>query len=51
MSKRATSDRVLLQDREAYTLSAGMALGLVTLGLGGKAGGLADMRLEERLHR
>lgn len=52
MSKRPSSDR-LLQDREAYALSAGLALGLVTLGTGGgaKGAGLADLKIEERLHR
>lgn len=87
IGKRPTSDRI--QDREAYTLAAGLALGFVTLGKGGDGGtfvlwwvfllfhtytafsiralsspkhtcsnghpsgalGLADLRIEERLHR
>ncbi|GAB4821235.1 hypothetical protein N2152v2_008281 [Parachlorella kessleri] len=36
-------------DREGYALAAGMALGLITLGRGRKALGLADLHLEERL--
>lgn len=36
IGKRPTSDRI--QDREAYTLAAGLALGLVTLGKGGDGG-------------
>jgi hypothetical protein len=32
MGKRPVSDRI--QDREAYTLAAGLALGMVTLGKG-----------------
>lgn len=51
IGKRPTSDR--LDDRESYVLSAGMALGLVTLGCGasGRATGLADLQIENRLHR
>lgn len=37
------------QDREGYALAAGMALGLITLGRGRAALGLADLHLEERL--
>jgi hypothetical protein len=37
------------QDREGYALAAGWALGLITLGRGRGAPGLADLRLEERL--
>ena len=36
-------------DREGYALAAGQALGLITLGRGRKAVGLADLHLEERL--
>lgn len=36
-------------DREGYALAAGFALGLVTLGAGRGASGLADMGLESRL--
>jgi hypothetical protein len=35
--------------REAYALAAGAALGLVCLGRGGGAPGLADLRLHDRL--
>lgn len=41
-----------LKHREAYALSAGMALGLVTLGRGGvRDAGLADLRLHDKLYR
>jgi hypothetical protein len=36
-------------DREGYALAAGMALGLVALGKGREALGMADLRLEHRL--
>jgi anaphase-promoting complex subunit 1 len=36
-------------EREGYALAAGFALGLVTLGSGRRALGLADLRLEEQL--
>ncbi|GIM09537.1 hypothetical protein Vretimale_13366 [Volvox reticuliferus] len=38
-------------EREGYALAAGLALGMVVLGLGGSraAAGLADLQLEERL--
>ena len=51
ISKRPSSDRC--DDREAYTLAAGLALGMVTLGKGsdGGAAGLADLQIEQRLHR
>lgn len=38
-------------DREAYSLSAGLALGMVTLARGSSAPGLADLRIEDRLLR
>ena len=38
-------------DREAYSLSAGFALGMVTLGKGDDAPGLTDLRMTERLRR
>ena len=37
-------------DRESYSLSAGLALGLVTLGQGGSMAGLADLRLADTLY-
>ncbi|PSC69420.1 anaphase-promoting complex subunit 1 isoform X2 isoform B [Micractinium conductrix] len=37
------------QDREGYALAAGLALGLITLGRGRAAVGLADLHLEEKL--
>ena len=37
------------QDREGYALAAGLALGLIALGRGRGAAGLADLRLEDRL--
>ena len=37
--------------REGYTLAAGFALGLTTLGLGDNAIGLADLKIKERLRR
>ena len=37
ISKRPSSDRC--DDREAYTLAAGLALGMVTLGKGSDGGG------------
>ena len=39
------------QGREGYALSAGLALGLVTLGRGRDAIGLVDLRIPERLRR
>ena len=42
-------------DRDSYTLSCGLALGMVNLCVGEKTGdrgaGIADLRVEERLHR
>eukprot|EP00899_Mesostigma_viride_P028297 jgi/Mesvir1/8652/Mv02596-RA.1 len=38
------------QDLEGYSLAAGLALGLVTLGQGSTAVGLADLGLCDRLH-
>lgn len=37
-------------DRQCYAVSAGLALGLVTLGKGGEAWGLKDLHIEGRLH-
>jgi anaphase-promoting complex subunit 1 len=37
------------EDRESYSLAAGMALGMITLGRGGDLPGMADLRLVERL--
>ena len=39
----------VIRDREGYSLAAGLALGLVTLGKGRHALGLTDLRLEDRL--
>jgi anaphase-promoting complex subunit 1 len=36
-------------DRESYALAAGTALGLVMLGRGHNALGIADLQLEDRL--
>ena len=36
-------------DWEGYSLAAGLALGLITLGRGRAATGLSDLRIEERL--
>lgn len=36
-------------DWEGYSLAAGLALGLITLGAGRGAAGLADLRIEDRL--
>jgi len=52
IGRRPTTDGEM--DRESYCLSAGLALGFVTLGFGAKPGGLSglsDLRLEDRLHR
>jgi hypothetical protein len=38
-------------NREAYSLTAGLALGLVGLARGSSAPGLADLHIEDRLHR
>jgi hypothetical protein len=40
-------------DREAYALSCGLALGMITLANGGSGGnaGLADLEIEQRLYR
>ena len=37
------------QDREGYALAAGLALGLITLGRGRSAVGLADLHVEDKL--
>lgn len=37
------------QDREGYALAAGLALGLITLGRGHDAAGLADLDIVDRL--
>ena len=49
--RRARGDRT--RDREAYTLAAGLALGMITLGKGAShcADGLSDLRIPQRLHR
>jgi len=55
IGKRPSNDGNVL-DREAYTLSCGIALGMVLLCKGGNSGidtgaGLADLRIEDRLYR
>jgi anaphase-promoting complex subunit 1 len=55
IGKRPSNDGNVL-DREAYTLSCGIALGMVLLCKGGDSGidtgeGLADLRIEDRLYR
>jgi hypothetical protein len=56
IGKRPDSDMSAF-DREAYTLSCGLALGMVNLCLGerssdiDRAAGIADLRVEERLYR
>ena len=51
IGRRPASDRC--QDREGYSLAAGLALGMVTLGRGADGGavGLADLHIQDRLHR
>lgn len=50
IGKRPTND-LSTQDRESYKLSCGLALGMVNLRKGGGSNdGLADLRIEERLH-
>lgn len=44
-----TGNGQITNSRECYALSAGLALGLVTLGKGRNAPGLADMGIEDRL--
>ena len=39
----------LLECRESYALSAGIALGMLGLGRGTDAAGLADLRLEDQV--
>lgn len=56
IGKRPDSD-MSVSDREAYTLSCGIALGMVNLCLGEdsrdveRAAGISDLRVEERLYR
>lgn len=45
----SSSGTTISADREGYALSAGLALGLICLGHGRDAVGLADMKIEERL--
>ena len=45
----SSSGGAVAQDREGYALAAGLALGLVTLGRGQDAPGLADIQLADRL--
>jgi anaphase-promoting complex subunit 1 len=52
MGRRPVSDSFTV-DREAYTLSCGLALGMINLAKGGSDSnaGLADLELEQRLYR
>jgi anaphase-promoting complex subunit 1 len=54
IGRRPTTDGNVV-DRESYTLSCGMALGMVLLGKGENktdtGAGLADLRIEDRLYR
>jgi Anaphase-promoting complex subunit 1 len=52
MGKRPLLDSSTV-DREAYTLSCGLALGMITLGKGesGGSSGITDLEIEERLTR
>ncbi|KAK9819157.1 hypothetical protein WJX81_007920 [Elliptochloris bilobata] len=45
----AGASGAVAQDREGYALAAGLALGLITLGRGHDAAGLADMHIVDRL--
>lgn len=45
----SSSGGAVAQDREGYALAAGLALGLVTLGRGQEAPGLADIQMADRL--
>jgi hypothetical protein len=47
----ASSGTTIAADREGYALSAGLALGLICLGHGSNAVGLADMHIEDRLRQ
>ena len=52
MGRRPIHDSSTI-DREAYTLSCGLALGMITLAKGGSGSnaGLADLEIEQRLYR
>jgi hypothetical protein len=52
MGRRPVHDLSTI-DREAYTLSCGLALGMINLAKGGSGGdaGLADLDIEQRLYR
>lgn len=49
IGRRPMSDSTL--EREGYSLAAGLALGLVTLGKGGKSSGFEDLHIEDKLQR
>ena len=51
MGRRASDSNGIADDREGYSLAAGLALGFVTLAQGNKASGLSDLRIEDRLRR
>jgi hypothetical protein len=52
MARRPVNEASTI-DREAYALSCGLALGMITLAKGGSGGnaGLVDLEIEERLYR
>lgn len=37
-------------DRESYSLAAGLGLGLVTLGVGGRQSSITDLNVPDKLH-
>ncbi len=45
----AGASGAVAQDREGYALAAGLALGLITLGRGHDAAGIADLHIVDRL--
>jgi anaphase-promoting complex subunit 1 len=47
IGRKPSSDKST--DREGYSLAAGVALGMVTLGRGSDAVGLGDLEIENRL--
>lgn len=51
LGRSPSSDR--FADREGYALACGLSLGLINLGKGASRGmaGVADLNLEQKLHR
>lgn len=49
IGRRPMSDSTL--EREGYSLAAGLALGFVNLGKGGKCSGFEDLHIEDKLQR